>query len=96
MRFLVISTPTPAQPSEVAGARLRFWEWIKPLQDDGTVLSIHARVGRGVVVIFQVDSNETLHRLMTAWAEIIPAQMDVYPLIDPDAAKAYLQTNEGK
>ena len=50
-----------------------------------------ARAGRGAVVLFDVPDNETLHRLMNEWAEIIPAHFDVYPLIDPDKAKAYLE-----
>ena len=28
---------------------------------------------------------------MNEWAEIIPAHFDVYPLIDPEKAKAYLE-----
>lgn len=51
---------------------------------------MHARVGRGAVVLFDVASNEQLHRRMNEWADIIPARFDVYPLIDPNAAKQFL------
>ncbi len=37
---------------------------------------------RGVVALFEVDSNETLQGYLTGWAEIIPATFDVLPLMD--------------
>jgi hypothetical protein len=37
-----------------------------------------------------VADNAVLHRLLNEWAEIIPAHFDVYPLIDMDQAKAFL------
>jgi hypothetical protein len=42
--------------------------------------------------LFDVDSNETLHRLLNEWSEIIPAGFDLYPLIDTAAARAFLKT----
>src|SRR3546814_10159280 len=62
MLFLVISTPAPTEPSAVRDRRQRYWEWIAPLRGDGTVRSVHARVGRGAVVLFDVESPERLHR----------------------------------
>ena len=41
--------------------------------------------------LLDVPDNETLHRLMNEWAEIIPATFEVYPVIDPGPAKAYLK-----
>jgi hypothetical protein len=32
---------------------------------------------------------------MNEWAEIIPATFEVYPLIDPVRAKAYLEQHKG-
>jgi len=78
MLFLVISEPRPEPPSAVAAARRRYWPWVR------------ARAGRGAVVLFDVDGNETLHRLLNEWADIIPARFDVYPLIDPEAAGRFL------
>ena len=53
--------------------------------------AVHLRPhGSGAVALFDVDSNETLHRLLTEWADMVPAEFDLYPLIDPDVAVAYL------
>jgi hypothetical protein len=51
---------------------------------------VWARAGRGAVALLDVPDNETLHRLLNEWAEIIPAHFKVLPLIDPEKAKAYL------
>lgn len=90
MLFLVISDPRPEPPSSVTGQRKRYWDWIAPLQASGEVRSVHARVGRGAVVLFDVPSNERLHHHLNAWADIIPAHFQVHPLIDPEAAKTFL------
>jgi muconolactone delta-isomerase len=90
MLFLIISTPRPERPTTVIEARSRHWVWLRPMLDSGMCRSIHARAGRGAVALFDVDSNEALHRVMNEWADIIPATFDVYPLINPDAAQAYL------
>jgi muconolactone delta-isomerase len=91
MLFLVISEPRPEPPSSVTASRQRYWQWIAPLQASGEVRSVHARVGRGAVVLFDVPSNEQLHRRLNEWADIIPARFEVHALIDPDAARRYLQ-----
>ena len=90
MLFLVISDPRPEPPSAVADRRKLYWEWIAPLQAAGEVRSVHARVGRGAVVLFDVPSNERLHQRLNEWADLIPAHFQVHALIDPDAAKAFL------
>jgi muconolactone delta-isomerase len=90
MLFLVISTPRPDKPSTLVDARSSYWDWMNPLLESGIARSVYARAGRGAVALFDVDSNETLHRLMNEWAEIMPAHMDVYPLLDVGPAKAFL------
>lgn len=90
MLFLVISEPRPEPPSSVAGQRRRFWDWVAPLQASGEVRSIHARVGRGAVAMLDVPSNERLHQRLNEWADIIPARFEVHALIDPEAAKSFL------
>jgi hypothetical protein len=90
MLFLVISEPRPEPPSSVTGRRKHYWSWIAPLQASGEVRSVHAKVGRGAVVLFNVPSNERLHQRLNEWADIIPASFEVHALIDPDAAKAFL------
>lgn len=90
MLFLVISEPRPEPPSGVAILRQRYWTWVQPLIDSGIVRSVHARVGRGAVVLFDVNGHETLHRLLNEWADIIPARFEILPLIDPAAARRFL------
>jgi muconolactone delta-isomerase len=94
MLFLVISTPRPEPPTSVVASRQHYWEWIAPLQASGEVRSVYARVGRGAVVLFDVTSNEQLHRRLNEWQDIIPMHCEVLPLIDPDAAQRYLRTAE--
>ena len=88
MLFLVISEPRPERPSSVTAARQSYWTWIQPLIDKGEVRSVHAKVGRGAVVLFDVPSNESLDAHLNAWADIIPATFQVHALIDPAKRKA--------
>lgn len=90
MLFLVISNPRPERPSDVAKARQGFWPWMSAYQSQGICKHIYPRVGRGVVAIFDVDSNEVLHRILNEWAEVIPAQFETYPLVDLAATRAVL------
>jgi muconolactone delta-isomerase len=90
MLFLVISEPRPEPPAAVVEQRQNYWRWIAPLQASGQVKSVHARVGRGAVVLFDVDSHATLHRFLNEWANIIPAHFDTYPLLDAVSAQQFL------
>ena len=90
MLFLVISTPVPTRPSAVTDQRRKYWPWAQDKLDRGLAKSFYARTGRGAVAVFDVDSNETLHGLLNEWAEIVPAEFDIYPLIDADAIKSFL------
>ena len=91
MLFLVISSPVPTRPSAVAASRRKFWAWIDPHLKSGIAKSVYARTGRGAVVLFDVESNEALHVLLTEWSDMIPASFELYPLIDPKAAQEYLK-----
>jgi hypothetical protein len=62
MLFLVISEPRPERPSSVTAARQNYWTWIQPLIDKGEVRSVHAKVGRGAAVLFDVPSNEAVRQ----------------------------------
>ncbi|HIE82942.1 MAG TPA: hypothetical protein EYQ00_03425 [Dehalococcoidia bacterium] len=93
MLFLVVSTPHPTRPSEVKQYRKQYWEWAQNQLDIGNAQSMYARAGRGGVAIFDVSSNEILHGLLNEWAEIMPAEFDVYPILDPDAIKSYLSSD---
>jgi hypothetical protein len=91
MLFLVISSPRPERPSVVAPQRQAFWRWIEPKLKSGKALWAYARAGRGLVTAFDVRSHEELHALLNEWAEMIPAEFQVLPLVDPAKAKKYLK-----
>ena len=90
MLFLVVSTPRPERPSELAKTRQSFWPWIAGYQERGVCRQIYARAGRGAVAILDVEDNDALHRILNEWADIIPAHFDIYPLIDAEAANRML------
>jgi muconolactone delta-isomerase len=90
MLFLVVSTPRPERPSDLATARQLFWPWIARYQASGACRHIYARSGRGAVAILDVENNDALHRILNEWADIIPAHFDTYPLIDAEAANRAL------
>ena len=95
MLFLVISEPRPEPPGAIAAQRQQYWRWIEPLIVSFQVKSVHAKVGRGAAVLFDVDSHETLHKLLNEWADIIPARFDIHALIDPIAAQRFLASQVG-
>jgi hypothetical protein len=90
MLFLVISSPRPERPATVAKHRQAYWRWIEPRLRSGQALFAYPKVGRGVVTAFNVRSHEELHALLNEWADIIPAEFEVIPLVDKAAAKRYL------
>ncbi|HYZ44739.1 MAG TPA: DUF3303 family protein [Xanthobacteraceae bacterium] len=92
MLFLVVSTPRPERPSELAQTRQSFWPWIAQYEARGICRQIYARVGRGAVAVLDVADNNALHQILNEWADIIPAHFDTYPLIDVEAAKRMLAT----
>ena len=91
MSYLVISTPYPSRPEDVKKARLEFRSWIKNLKTENKVICFYPRVGRGSVVIFDVSSNDELHKLMTQWLNIVPVSFDIYPLTTPLEAEELLR-----
>ncbi len=95
MLFMVVSEPRPEPPTSVVGRRQDYWRWIEPLIASGEVRSVHARVGRGAVVLFDVPGNEVLHRRLNEWADIIPASFSIFPLVDAVAAQGFLATQAG-
>jgi len=90
MLFLVVSTPRPERPSELATTRQSFWPWIAGYEARGVCRHIYARAGRGAVAVLDVANNEALHKLLNDWADIIPAHFDTYPLVDADAVNRLL------
>jgi muconolactone delta-isomerase len=90
MLFLVVSTPRPERPSELAARRQSFWPWIAGYQARGVCRHIYARAGRGAIAVFDVEDNNSLHQVLNEWADIIPAHFDTYPLVDVEAANRML------
>ncbi len=90
MLFLVVSTPRPERPSDLAKTRQSFWPWIAAYEARGTCRHVYARAGRGAVAVLDVADNDALHRILNEWADIIPAHFETYPLIDAEAAKRML------
>ncbi len=95
MLFLVISTPAPTRPSEVREQRKKFWPWVEDKMDRGVARSCFPRTGRGAVAVFDVDSHQTLHRLLNEWADFIPAEFGIYPLMEPESIRAFLNEDSG-
>jgi muconolactone delta-isomerase len=87
MLFLVVSSPHPTKPEEVKNARAQIWRWIDDLKSPGKVIFFYPIVGRGAAAVFDVDSNDELHKLLTQWLNMVPAKFDIYPLATPSEAK---------
>ena len=92
MLFLIVSTPRPERPSDMAAARKSFWPWMAKYQASGVCRHIFARVGRGAAAVLDVKSNEELHRILNEWADIVPAHFETFPLLDADSARQHLDT----
>ncbi len=91
MLFLVMSDPHPSKPEDVRNARLEFRSWIEELKSKNKVICFYPRVGRGSVVIFDVTSNDELHKLMTQWSNIVPVSFSICPLATPSEAESLLK-----
>lgn len=87
MHYLVISTPAAERPSVVRGGQKAFWEWLAPLQEQGIAKHVYTKLGRGAVIIFDVDAPETLHKLVNQWSECVPATFEVEALLPGDHQK---------
>lgn len=45
--------------------------------------------------MFDVDSHEILHRFLNEWADIIPAEFEIYPLMERESIQAFLNEVSG-
>ena len=81
MNFLVISTPRADKPSAARDNQKQFWDWLAPLQAKGTAKHVYTKLGRGAVIIFDVDSHESMHKLVNQWSECVPATFEVHALL---------------
>ena len=90
MLYLATSTPHPSKPKDVKGARLEFRSWIKDLKSRNKVVCFYPKIGRGSVVIFDVSSNDELHKLLTQWLNMVSVSFDICPLATPAEAEELL------
>jgi hypothetical protein len=90
MLFLVVSTPRPERPSDMAETRQSFWPWMAGYEARGICRHIYARAGRGAAAVLDVEGNDQLHKILNEWADIVPAHFDTYPLIDAQSAQRML------
>ncbi len=81
MHFLVISTPSAMSPSTVRDGQKKWWDWINALAAQGVAKHIYTKLGRGAVIIFEVDSPATLHKIVNQWSELVPATFEVEALL---------------
>jgi hypothetical protein len=81
MYFLVISTPRAEQPSAMREGQIKWWDWINALIANGVAKQVYTKLGRGAVVIFDVDAHETVHKLVNQWNEYVPATFEVEALL---------------
>ena len=84
MLFLVISTPRPDFPSAVRDRQKAYWVWLNKLIAEGVVKHVWTKTGRGAVVVMDVDSHETLHKLINQWSENVPANFEVTALVSKE------------
>ena len=95
MLFLVISSPLPTRPSDAREARKNFWPWVEDKIARGVARSFYPRTGRGAVAVFDVDSHEALHGLLTEWMEAVPCEFQIIPLMEPGSIVAFLADEPG-
>lgn len=81
MYFLVISTPKAGKPTDAREGQKRWWDWVNALMERGTAKHVYTKLGRGAVIIFDVDSHDTLHKLVNQWNECVPATFEVEALL---------------
>jgi hypothetical protein len=91
MLYLVISSPQPAKPEDVKSARVQFRSWMNDLKSKNKVVCSYYRVGRGIVAILDLASNDELHGILTQWMGIVPVSFDIYPLASPSKAEELLK-----
>jgi muconolactone delta-isomerase len=81
MFFLVTSTPMAGRPSEARGGQKQWWDWVNDLAARGIAKHVYTKLGRGAVIIFEVDSHEDVHKLVNQWTEMVPATFEVEALL---------------
>lgn len=81
MHYLVISTPRAEKPSVIRPGQKDWWDWVNALAAKGVAKHVYTKLGRGAVIIFDVERPEDIHKLVNQWAELVPATFEVEPLL---------------
>lgn len=89
MLFLVNSFPIP-NSNNSSKSRYEFWRWAQKKEDAKTIVSLYAKTGRGIIVVFNVKDNKHLHSLLNEWLKIMPANFEITSLISKDEALQFL------
>jgi hypothetical protein len=69
----------------------KWWARAEDLKSDGEAPCHFARVGRGAIVISDVNSNDERRELLTQWLNMVPVTLDTYPLVTPEQALQFLK-----
>jgi hypothetical protein len=80
-----MSDPYFANNKDVSPTRKRFKIWIDDLKSQNKIIQTYHKMGKGSVVLFDVASNDELHKLMVQWLDIvsIPVKFEIIPLVTP-------------
>jgi hypothetical protein len=83
MLFLVSSVPLYSSPDEIKEAIVTFASWLEDLKSKKKVLWFYPKIGKGSVVVFNVDSNDEMNDLMREWLKIVPVPVtyEIIPLV---------------
>lgn len=74
---------------------MSFWPWVEDKLARGIARSFYPRTGRGAIGVFDVESHEMLHRLLNEWADAVPAEFAIYPLMEQESIVAFLDEEPG-
>jgi hypothetical protein len=94
--MLVISSPHPTKPSDVAADRLSGLRWIDSLRERAIVRFAYPKLGRGMVALFDVSDPEQLQTLLQQWGDFVPCTFEVIPLIDAERQRELLGPGNGR
>ena len=62
--------------------------------DNGVIKDrcMYAKVGRRATSLFDVSSHDELHRYLSRWLELVPAEMQIIPLMNRKDTAGFLSS----
>ncbi len=84
MYFLVTSNPLYLKPGDIEEVKVEFKEWLSELNSKGKVINAFQKIGKGSVIVFNLESNEELNEVMSKWLSIVPVPItyEITPLVN--------------